>query len=104
MTKSITCGGGTCPTAPPQEFLGFTVPEGGPVLLYLLLAAVSCFGGIVLRHRRQANVVREITYQLYSLEPMPEKLASGVGGDAGKPRQQLGSILNAAGVFIGLKE
>jgi hypothetical protein len=62
MTKSITCGGGTCPTAPPQEFLGFTVPEGGPALLYLLLAAVSCFGAIVLRHRRQANVaVRELT-------------------------------------------
>ena len=62
MTKSITCGGGTCPTAPPQEFLGFTVPEGGPVLLYLLLAAISCFGAIVLRHRRQPNVaVRELT-------------------------------------------
>jgi len=57
LTKSITCGGGNCPSAPPQEFLGFTVPEGGLALLYLLLAAVSCFGAILLRHRRQASVV-----------------------------------------------
>jgi len=57
LTKPITCGGGTCPTAPPQEFHGFSVPEGGPPLLYLLLAAVCCFGAIVLRHRRPAYVV-----------------------------------------------
>jgi len=54
LTKSITCGGGTCQTAPPQEFLGFvSAPEGGAALLYLLLAAASCFGAIVLRQRRR---------------------------------------------------
>ena len=58
LTKSITCGGGNCPTAPPQEFLGFvSAPEGGAALLYLLLAAASCFAAIAVRHRRQANVV-----------------------------------------------
>jgi len=57
LTKSITCDGGNCPTpGPPQEFLGFSVPEGGSALLYLLLAAVSCFGAIVLRYRRQAYI------------------------------------------------
>ena len=56
LSKSITCGGGTCATAPPQEFLGFKVPEGGSALLYLLLAAVTCFGAMILRHRRQAFV------------------------------------------------
>jgi hypothetical protein len=57
LSKSITCGGGNCPTAPPQEFLGFiSAPEGGAALLYLLLAAASCFGAIVLRQRRQASV------------------------------------------------
>lgn len=55
LTKSITCGGGPCQTAPPQEFLGFSVPEGGAALVYLLLAAASCFGAIVVRHRRQMN-------------------------------------------------
>jgi len=56
LSQPITCNGGNCPTHPPQEFLGFTVPEGGSALLYLLLAAVSCFGAIVLRHRRQMYV------------------------------------------------
>jgi len=57
LTKPITCSGGTCPTAPPQEFLGFiSAPEGGAALLYLLLAAISCFGAILLRHRQQARV------------------------------------------------
>ena len=58
LTKSITCSGGKCPTAPPQEFLGFSVPEGGAALLYLLLAAISCFGAIILRSRRSAYVTR----------------------------------------------
>jgi len=57
LAKPITCSGGTCPTAPPQEFLGFiSAPEGGAALLYLLLAAISCFGAILLRHRQQARV------------------------------------------------
>ncbi|MGA8151640.1 MAG: hypothetical protein WB952_11870 [Terriglobales bacterium] len=56
LTKPITCGGGTCPTAPPQEFLGFSVPEGGAPMLYLLLAAFACFGAIALRHRRHEYV------------------------------------------------
>jgi hypothetical protein len=61
LTKSITCSGGPCPTAPPQEFLGFTVPEGGAAALYLLMAAFSCFGTIVVRHRQQASVAaREV--------------------------------------------
>jgi hypothetical protein len=64
LSKSITCGGGSCPTAPPQEFLGFiSAPEGGAALLYLLLAAASCFGAIVLRHRRQAYVTAGVRYR-----------------------------------------
>ncbi len=56
LSQPITCGGSSCPSAPPQEFLGFTVPEGGPALPYLLLAALACFGAIALRHRRQTSV------------------------------------------------
>jgi len=56
LSQPITCNGGTCPTAPPQEFLGFAVPEGGAALLYLLLAAFSCFGAIALRHRRPSSL------------------------------------------------
>lgn len=57
LSKSITCGGGNCPTAPPQEFLGFvSAPEGGAALLYLLLAAASCLSAMAIRQRRQANV------------------------------------------------
>jgi hypothetical protein len=53
LTKSITCGTGSCPTAPPQEFLGFiAAPEGGAALLYLVMAAMSCLAAMVLRHRR----------------------------------------------------
>jgi len=58
LTKSITCGSGSCPTAPPQEFLGFiSAPEGGSALLYLLLAALSCFGAVSLRRRTASKTV-----------------------------------------------
>jgi hypothetical protein len=30
------------------------VPEGGPALMYLLLASLTCFGAMVLRSRRQS--------------------------------------------------
>jgi hypothetical protein len=32
------------------------VPEGGTPLMYLLLAGLACFGGMVLRSRRQASM------------------------------------------------
>jgi len=52
----ITCSGGPCPTIPPQEFFGFLpAPEGGSALLYLLLAAASCFGAFLIRSRRPAE-------------------------------------------------
>ena len=52
LNDSITCNGGPCPTAPPQEFLGFTVPEGGSPAMYLLLAGITCFGAMWLRRRQ----------------------------------------------------
>ena len=45
------CGqGGSCVS---QEFFGM-VPEGGAVLMYLLLAGVTCFGAIFYSQRRTA--------------------------------------------------
>ncbi len=44
----ITCGGGACATAPPQEFIAF-VPEGGSPLLYLVFAGLAC--GAAMFHR-----------------------------------------------------
>jgi hypothetical protein len=83
LTKSITCGRGNCPTAPPQEFLGFSEPEGGAAMLYLLLAAASCLGAIVLRHRRQANGMRPmfseaIRNQSSPASPIPRIVAVSV--------------------------
>jgi len=58
LSKPITCNGGTCPTAPPQEFFGFiSAPEGGSAISYLLLAGLSCFGAIWVRSRRQTGVL-----------------------------------------------
>ena len=61
LTASITCNGGKCPTAPPQEFLGFmSMPEGGAALGYLLLAGLSCGLAMVLRSRRQAGLTGSV--------------------------------------------
>jgi hypothetical protein len=35
---------------------GLSVPEGGAALLYLLIAGVSCFGGLLMQRRRLAAV------------------------------------------------
>jgi hypothetical protein len=46
----ITCSGGPCPTAPPQEFIAFMpVPEGGSALMYLVFAGLACGAAILLR-------------------------------------------------------
>jgi hypothetical protein len=56
MNDPITCNGGSCPTAPPQEFFGqLSAPEGGSTLMYILLAALACAGAIWLRSRRQSE-------------------------------------------------
>lgn len=58
LSQPVTCGTGGCPTPRPQEFLGFiSVPEGGSALLYLLLAALSCFGAVTLRRRAGSRTV-----------------------------------------------
>ena len=57
LTKPITCNGGSCPTAPPQEFFGFlSAAEGGSTVMYLLLAAASCCAAMFFRSRRQAYI------------------------------------------------
>jgi hypothetical protein len=47
----VGCTPGSCPG---QEFL--EVPEGGSVAMYLVFAAVVCFGAMRFRRRRQAAV------------------------------------------------
>jgi len=45
----------------PQEMWGMVpVPEGGTALAYLLLAAISCFGAMRLRVRRQASAGKSL--------------------------------------------
>jgi len=57
LTKPITCNGGPCPTAPPQEFLGFlSAPEGGPAIAYLMLGLASCMAAIWRRPRKHECV------------------------------------------------
>jgi hypothetical protein len=52
LNNPITCNGGPCPTAPPQEFIGFlNMPEGGSALLYLLLAGLACGSAVMLRSK-----------------------------------------------------
>jgi hypothetical protein len=46
------CPGQGCANGPPQEFFQY-VPEGGSAFMYLVLAAVSCFGAMFLRSRRR---------------------------------------------------
>ena len=54
----ITCNGGKCATAPPQEFFGFlSVPEGGSALTYFLLTAIACFGAMILRAKERSGNV-----------------------------------------------
>jgi hypothetical protein len=57
LNYPITCNGGSCPTAPPQEFFGFiSAAEGGSTLMYVLLTALICMGAIWFRSRRQMEV------------------------------------------------
>jgi hypothetical protein len=56
MNYPITCNGGGCPTAPPQEFFGFiSTPDGGSTLMYVLISMLACFGAIWIRSRRQVE-------------------------------------------------
>lgn len=47
---TATCPGFTCRT-PPQEFLSISVPEGGSLLAYLLLAGAVSFGAMFYQSR-----------------------------------------------------
>jgi hypothetical protein len=49
VCSPLISGKGNCPA---QEFF-MLVPEGGTAAMYLLLAAVSCFGAMLFRSRRQ---------------------------------------------------
>jgi hypothetical protein len=52
LNNQITCNGGPCPTAPPQEFIGFVnMPEGGSPLTYLLFAGLACGLAVTLRSK-----------------------------------------------------
>jgi hypothetical protein len=54
LNDPITCNGAQCATAPPQEFFGFIqTPDGGSMLMYLLLTTLTFLGAIWLRSRRQ---------------------------------------------------
>jgi hypothetical protein len=52
--QGCTNGPGSCPG---QEFM-MMVPEGGAAGMYLLLAGLSCLGGMLFRRRRQVSATR----------------------------------------------
>jgi hypothetical protein len=54
LTDPITCNGGACPTAPPQEFFGLiSAADGGSTFIYVLISMLACLGAIWFRPRRQ---------------------------------------------------
>ncbi len=50
LSGTASCGGGPCPTAPPQEFLALKTPE--PAALLVLLLDLLALAGVILFVRR----------------------------------------------------